>query len=132
MNDKDILGSVLTDLKHTSHCYHSLGEQTGNVGFLKEVCSILQEKEEQRIRVFQAMNQRGWYNPQLINNEQLQQAKSKATSTQQQMQQTVSNSVGTTHSGAWSNQWPNQPTSSGATTFQGTGNQPQQHQPTWG
>lgn len=73
LTDKDVMDCALTSLKHLSHVYHGLSEHVGNAYLLREVSQIMNEKQELRLRVFQAMNQRGWYNPRLIDNQQIQQ-----------------------------------------------------------
>lgn len=128
MSDKDVLGSALTILKHQSHMYHGLSEQTGNLAFLREVSSLMQEKQEQRLRVFQAMNQRGWYNPQLISNQQLQQHKSQTASQQRQLQQQLQQHVSSPNTGH--TQW--QPSPAGMGSHVGMqGSSAHHHQP-WG
>lgn len=87
LNDKDAMTTALAMLKQQAHNYHSLTDHTGDMSFLREISSLWQQKQEQRLRVFEAMNQRGWYNPQLISNQQLQQEQNKMTSQQQQLQQ---------------------------------------------
>lgn len=73
LTDKEIMECALTALKHSAHLYHGLSEHTGSAYLLREVSQLLNAKQEMRLAVFQAMNERGWYNPRLIAPDQLQQ-----------------------------------------------------------
>lgn len=73
MNDREVTNAALATIKHLSHLYHGLSEHTANEALLREATSLMTEKQNMRLRVFQAMNQRGWYNPQLISPTQVQQ-----------------------------------------------------------
>lgn len=101
LTDRDVMNSALTALKHLSHVYHGLSEHIGNPMFLQEVSALMNDKQSMRLRVFQEMNQRGWYNPQLIGNPQLQQHKQHMTQTFQQLQQQMSNTQ--SHAVQWQN-----------------------------
>lgn len=97
MTDKDVLGCALATIKHQAHLYHGLCEHTGNAQLLQEISNLLFEKQKQRLKIFQAMNARGWYNPQLIASDQLQQHKSRMVTVLQQLQQQVSGSQNQPH-----------------------------------
>lgn len=125
MTDRDLMNGALTALKHQSHVYHGLTEHTANEGLLREISTLLSEKQAMRLRVFEAMNRRGWYNPQLISQAQLEQHKQQMNQTLQQLQQ-----------GSVQQQTPlQQPQPVGQTGFpyQGYGHMPQHtpQQPAW-
>lgn len=96
MTDKDVMNCALTALKHMSHVYHGLSEHTGSSVLLGDIATLMNEKQALRLKVFQAMNQRGWYNPQLISPPQIEQHKQQMNQMFQQLQQRVTQ--GTTHS----------------------------------
>lgn len=87
MTDRDLMNGALTALKHQSHVYHGLTEHTANEALLREISSLLSEKQTMRLRVFEAMNRRGWYNPQLISTTQIEQHKQQMNQTFQKLQQ---------------------------------------------
>lgn len=90
MTDRDVMNCALTALKHMSHVYHGLSEHTGSSVLLSDVAALMNEKQTLRLKVFQAMNQRGWYNPELIGTPQIEQHKQKMNQTFQQLEQRLS------------------------------------------
>ncbi|NLN28250.1 MAG: hypothetical protein GX161_08540 [Firmicutes bacterium] len=124
MTDQDLMNAALTALKHQSHVYHGLTEHTANEGLLREISTLLNEKQSMRLRVFEAMNRRGWYNPQLISQAQLDQHKQRMNQTFQQLQQAPAyatgpaQSPGISHPGITYQAWGHMP-------------HPQAQQPAW-
>lgn len=88
LNDKDLLSAGLAAVKHMTEIYNDLASQTDDPQFARELCDMVSEEHNARIRMFEAMRQRGWYNPQIIDEQQLRQAQQKI---QQQIQQTGMN-----------------------------------------
>ena len=88
MNEKDIITSALCSQKHISHAYHAACEHVDDPRLLNELLSIMDDEQKLRLHVYQAMHQRGWYNPQPIDDQQLQQAKNEFNSMKQNQQST--------------------------------------------
>jgi spore coat protein F len=101
MKEKDVLGSALSSQKHISHAYHAACEHVDDPHLLRELCSLMEEEQELRLQVYQAMHQRGWYNPKTISNQQLQQAKQQFQQMQQQIQQSWPQFSAQPHNSAW-------------------------------
>lgn len=101
MTDRDVMNCALTALKHMSHVYHGLSEHTGSSALLSDIATLMNEKQTMRLKVFQAMNQRGWYNPELIHPPQIEQHKQQMNQMFQQLQQRLSQATATQfHQGA--------------------------------
>jgi hypothetical protein len=99
LTEKDLLSSGLLTIKHMAMLYNDVASQTDDPKLAQEMCEMINEEHHARIRVFEAMRQRGWYNPKPIGEQQLRQ-------TQQQLAQTSQNqqSWSGTQSTAWQQQ----------------------------
>lgn len=74
LTDKDILSSALLSVKSMTHAYNEAASQTDDPQLVRELCEMISEEHNARMAIFEAMRQRGWYNPQLIDQQQLRQA----------------------------------------------------------
>ncbi len=83
-NDKEALTSALSSIKHMTMIYNDTATQTDDPQLAKELCSLIDEEHQARIQVYQIMNQNGWYNPELIDEQQLQKAQQKQAQAAQQ------------------------------------------------
>lgn len=97
LTEKDILSSGLLAVKHMTMLYNDVASQTDDPQLVREMCEMINEEHHARIRIFETMRQRGWYNPLPIEEQQLRQAQQKLTQTSQ----------------AWSTTSPTQTTTSG-------------------
>lgn len=86
LSDKDLLSSGLFAVKHMTMIYNELACQTDDHQLARELCDMISEEHNARIRLFETMRQRGWYNPQMIDDQQLRQTQQKI---QQQIQQQI-------------------------------------------
>lgn len=122
LSDKDILSAGLLAVKHLTTMYNDAATQTDNAQLVQDLCDMIAEEHRARIALFETMRQRGWYNPQLIDDQQLRQAQQKLVQMSASIQQWSS-------TGAW------QPTSSQWQHYQSTAGQQQtttwQNQPQW-
>ncbi|MGI6082136.1 MAG: spore coat protein [Limnochordia bacterium] len=84
LTDKDILSSGLLAIKHMAMLYNDVASQTDDPKLVQEMSEMINEEHHARIRVFEAMRQRGWYNPKPIDQQQLHQAQQQLTSNQGQ------------------------------------------------
>ncbi|NLN20325.1 MAG: spore coat protein [Firmicutes bacterium] len=84
LTDKDILSSGLLAVKHMAMLYNDVASHTDDPKLVQEMSEMINEEHHARIRVFEAMRQRGWYNPKPIDQQQLQQAQQQLMSNQEQ------------------------------------------------
>lgn len=89
LNDEQALNVAIAAQKHMAHLYNACAEHASDPQMLQELVSLLGEEQELRLQVYQAMNQRGWYNPQPISQQQLDQAKQSFQQKQQSLRQSL-------------------------------------------
>lgn len=64
LTDKDILSDMLMTEKYVSDSYESSVMESANSQLRQKLQHIQQEEQKHAEQLFNAMQQRGWYNPQ--------------------------------------------------------------------
>jgi len=83
LSDKNIMTDCLATEKHISNCYNSAVLEAGAPNLRRAFQDILREEQENALRLFTVMSQRGWYQPSFISPQELQQLTNKYQPTQQ-------------------------------------------------
>lgn len=86
LTDKELLSDALLTEKYLAHMVESTASQTDDPSLVAELGRIFTQTEQDRLSVYQAMHQRGWYNPQAIDAQQLQSSLQKLQHVQQSNQ----------------------------------------------
>jgi hypothetical protein len=74
ISDKELLSAGLFATKHMAMVYNNTASETDDLQIAGELCQMISDEHTARIRLFEALRQRGWYNTQLIEQQQLQTA----------------------------------------------------------
>lgn len=90
LSDKEILTLLLLQQKVLAEEYNHTANHTDDPALLQTLTQINTEKQQNRLQIYQAMNQRGWYNPQPIDENQLNQAKQKFSQSRTKIQSITS------------------------------------------
>ncbi|MBO8141178.1 MAG: spore coat protein [Firmicutes bacterium] len=85
LTDKEILTDCLVSQKRLAHDYLACADHTDDPQLLQVLMNLSAEEQQTRLQIFQAMQQRGWYNPQPISPQQVQQAQHNFSQAQQQL-----------------------------------------------
>ncbi len=103
--------------------YNNTASETDDPQIARELCQMISDEHNARIRLYEAMRRHGWYNAQLIDQQQLQ------TTQQQLSQQLQQMTTQTGQTGAFQQPWQGSPTYSSNIQHMGTyqtGNSPYQ------
>jgi len=84
LNDKDLMTSVLTELKHMADALNTSILEASSEELRRDYLNILTDVYNAQKQVFDAMAQRGWYQPKPAQPQDIQQAKNKFTGMGQQ------------------------------------------------
>lgn len=91
MSDKDTLGLLLSLQKFMAAEYDKTASHTDDPALLQTLTNIIAEEQRTRLSIYEAMHQRGWYNPKQIEQSQIDQARQKFQQTSQQLRNIVAN-----------------------------------------
>lgn len=86
LSDKEILTDCLASQKHVARDYLACAEHVDDPQLLQVLMNLCAEEQHARLQIYQAMHQRGWYNPQPISPQQVQQAQQQFNQVRQQLQ----------------------------------------------
>ena len=75
LSDKDMLTAALTNQKVLADQYLDTADHAASPAYLNLLMDICQQEQQARLQIYQMMHQRGWYTPQSIDQQQLQQAR---------------------------------------------------------
>lgn len=75
LSDKDMLTAALTNQKVLAEQYLDTADHAASPAYLSLLMDICQQEQQARLQIYQLMHQRGWYTPQSIDQQQLQQAR---------------------------------------------------------
>lgn len=88
LTDKELVSDLLLSHKLLAHQCSDTESQTDDPALLRDLSQIGSDEQQIRLQIYLAMNQRGWYNPQLIDQSQIDQARSKFQATAAQFRNT--------------------------------------------
>lgn len=86
LSDRDILTDCLASQKHIAHDYLATADHADDPQLLNVLMNLCAEEHQTRLQIYQAMHQRGWYNPQSISPQQVQQAQQQFSQVRQRLQ----------------------------------------------
>lgn len=93
ISDRELLTSSLTAHKHQAEQYLSTADHSASPGFLQLLMDLCSQEQQSRLQVYHAMNQRGWYNPKSMDQQQMQQALQNFNQKRSELQQAVNSTV---------------------------------------
>jgi len=86
LSDRDILTDCLASQKHIAHDYLACANHADDPQLLNVLMNLCAEEHQTRLQIYQAMHQRGWYNPQPVAVQQVQQAQQQFNQVRQRLQ----------------------------------------------
>lgn len=87
MKEKEMVNDALASQKYLTSSYNTAATEATNSQLRQDFRNILSDEHKYQEQLFNIMNQKGWYNPAQADQEQLNQAQTKYTQMQNQMQQ---------------------------------------------
>lgn len=87
MGDKEILTACLNSHKDLAHQYLEAANHTDDQQLLHALMSLCQEEQQARLQIYNAMHQRGWYNPAAIDQQQVQKLQQTMNQTRHELRQ---------------------------------------------
>lgn len=96
LTDKEVLSLLLAQQKHLAEEYNHTASHTDDPQLLQTLTNLMADEHRTRLQIYQAMHQRGWYNPKSIDQNQIEQAKQKFSQTRQRLQSLVTQANGHT------------------------------------
>ncbi|WP_051688115.1 spore coat protein [Desulfofalx alkaliphila] len=92
IRDKDLATSMLMDLKYTCECINRKILETSNNQLRQSYINVLTETYNEQKQLFDMMNQRGWYQPTMAQQQEISQASRKINNMQNEIMHTINSS----------------------------------------
>ncbi len=86
MQEKDMVTDALASQKYLTSSYNTAATEAANQDLRRDLMNILNDEHKNQERLWNVMNQKGWYKPSSADQQQLNQTKTKYTQIQNQLQ----------------------------------------------
>jgi len=77
MQEKDMITDALSTQKYLSSTYNDAANEASNPKLRRDFINILNDEHKNEEKLFDAMNQKGWYSPQNADQQRITQAYNK-------------------------------------------------------
>lgn len=129
LGDKEILSLMLTQQKHLAEAYNHTASHTDDPELLQTLMNMLADDQKMRLRIYEVMHRRGWYNPKPIEQSQINQARETFHQSKQRLQNALNGLRPTSYSSGTQQPVQNQPQTFQSTTTNFGQPQPQTSSP---